>query len=102
MHNGFLNLLPQHLGKTLQYSGYVLMVVSILLAIISGNLTLMLTTVLIAVCLLASSYFLFRGIPTEIPEGEIPDPAVIKQYRIDHPGTSLQDALIALMTKPER
>jgi len=27
------------LGKTLQYSGYVLMVVSILLAIISGNLT---------------------------------------------------------------
>ena len=90
------------LGKTLQYSGYVLMVVSILLAIISGNLTLMLTTVPIAVCLLASSYFLFRGIPTEIPEGELPDPAVIKQYRIDHPGTSLQDALTALMTKPER
>ena len=90
------------LGKTLQYSGYVLMVVSILLAIISGNLTLMLTTVLRAVCLLASSYFLFRGIPTEIPEGELPDPAVIKQYRIDHPGTSLQDALTALMTKPER
>lgn len=90
------------LGKTLQYSGYVLMVVSILLAIISGNLTLMLTTVLITVCLLASSYFLFRGIPTEIPEGEIPDPTVIKQYRVDHPGTSLQDALIALMTKPER
>ena len=90
------------LGKTLQYSGYVLMVVSILLAIISGNFTLMLTTILIAVFLLASSYFLFRGIPTEIPEGEIPDPAVIKQYRIDHPGASLQDALIALMTKSER
>ena len=87
------------LGKTLQYSGYVLMVVSILLAIISGNLTLMLTTVLIAVCLLASSYFLFRGIPTEIPEGEIPDPAVIKQYRINHPGASIQDAMTALMTK---
>ena len=32
--------------------------------------------------------------------GEIPDPAVIKQYRIDHPGTSIQDAMTALMTKP--
>ncbi|MFC2446518.1 MAG: hypothetical protein ACFNVT_09015 [Corynebacterium matruchotii] len=49
-----------------------------------------------------SLHFLFRGIPTKIPEGEIPDPAVIKQYRIDHPGASLQDALIALMTKTER
>ncbi|MFC2592276.1 hypothetical protein [Corynebacterium matruchotii] len=48
-----------------------------------------------------SLHFLFRGIPTEIPEGEIPDPTVIKQYRVDHPGTSLQDALIALMTKPD-
>mgnify|MGYP001641252890 CR=1 FL=1 len=46
--------------------------------------------------------FLVPRHPTEIPEGEIPDPAVIKQYRIDHPGASLQDALIALMTKSER
>lgn len=88
------------LGKTLQYSGYVLMAVSVLIAVVSGNFMLMLTTILMAVCMLASSYFLFRGIPTEIPEGEIPDPAVIKQYRIDHPGASLQDALTALMTKP--
>lgn len=90
------------LGKTLQYSGYVLMVVSILLAIISGNLTFILTTILLVACWLVSLHFLFRGIPTKIPEGEIPDPAVIKQYRIDHPGASLQDALTALMTKPER
>ena len=89
------------LGKTLQYSGYVLMVVSILLAIISGNFTLMLTTILLVVCWLVSLHFLFRGIPTEIPEGEIPDSVVIKQYRINHPGASLQDALIALMTKTE-
>jgi len=88
------------IGKTLQYSGYVLMAVSVLIAVVSGNFMLMLTTILMAVCMLASSYFLFRGIPTEIPEGEIPDPAVIKQYRIDHPGASLQDALTALMTKP--
>ena len=88
------------IGKTLQYSGYVLMVVSVLIAVVSGNFMLMLTTILIAACMLASSYFLFRGIPTEIPKGEIPDPAVIKQYRIDHPGASLQDALTALMTKP--
>ena len=90
------------LGKTLQYSGYVLMVISILLAIISGDLTLMLTTILLVVCWLVSLYFLFRGIPTEIPEGEIPGPAVIKQYHIDHPGASLQDTLTTLMTKPER
>ena len=88
------------IGKTLQYSGYVLMVVSVLIAVVSGNFMLMLTTILIAACMLASSYFLFRGIPTEIPEGEFPDPAVIKQYRIDHPGASLQDALAALITKP--
>ena len=87
------------LGKTLQYSGYVLMIVSILLAIISGNLTFILTTTLLVVCWLVSLHFLFRGIPTKIPEGEIPDPAVIKQYRIDHPGTSIQDAMTALMTK---
>lgn len=89
------------LGKTLQYSGYVLMVVSILLAIISGNLTFILTTTLLVTCWLVSLHFLFRGIPTEIPEGEIPDPTVIKQYRIDHPGTSIQDAMTALMTKPD-
>ncbi|WP_311323957.1 hypothetical protein [Corynebacterium matruchotii] len=41
-----------------------------------------------------------RILPTKIPEGKIPDPAVIKQYRIDHPGTSIQDAMTALMTKP--
>ena len=89
------------LGKTLQYSGYVLMAVSVLIAVVSGNFMLMLTTILMAVCMVASSYFLFRGIPTKIPEGEIPDPAVIKQYRIDHPGTSIQDAMDALMTKPD-
>lgn len=88
------------IGKTLQYSGYVLMVISILLAIISGNLTFILTTTLLVVCLLVSLHFLFRGIPTEIPEGKLPDPAVIKQYRINHPGASLQDTLTTLMTKP--
>ena len=88
------------LGKTLQYVGYALLPVAILLAIISGNLTFILTTTLLVVCLLVSLHFLFRGIPTEIPKGEIPDPAVIKQYRIDHPGASLQDTLTTLMTKP--
>ena len=29
--------------------------------------------------------------------GEIPDPAVIKQYRIDHPGTSIPEAVNAIM-----
>ena len=84
------------LGKTLQYSGYVLMVVSILLAIISGEYIFALVLFFFLVMSALSS----RILPTKIPEGELPDPAVIKQYRIDHPGASLQDALIALMTKP--
>ena len=29
--------------------------------------------------------------------GEIPDPATIKQYRIDHPGTSIPEAVNAIM-----
>ena len=28
---------------------------------------------------------------------EIPDPATIKQYRIDHPGTSIPEAVNAIM-----
>lgn len=85
------------LGKTLQYSGYVLMVVSILLAIISGEYIFALVLFFFLVMSALSS----RILPTKIPEGEIPDPAVIKQYRIDHPGTSIQDAMTALMTKPD-
>ena len=86
------------LGKTLQYSGYVLLPVAILLAIISGEYIFALVLFFFLVMSALSS----RILPTKIPEGELPDPAVIKQYRIDHPGASLQDALIALMTKPER
>ena len=84
------------LGKTLQYSGYVLMVVSILLAIISGEYIFAFVLFFFLVMSVLSS----RILPTKIPEGKIPDPAVIKQYRIDHPGTSIQDAMTALMTKP--
>lgn len=90
-----------NLTKTLRYSGYALLAVSILTYVIMDVLLIALIVALIAVCLLVSSYFLFKDIPTKIPEGEIPDPAVIKQYRIDHPGTSIQDAMDALMTKPE-
>lgn len=55
------------LGKTLQYSGYVLMVVSILLAIISGNLTFILTTTLLVTCWLVSLHFLFEASPQKFP-----------------------------------
>ena len=84
------------LGKTLQYVGYALLPVAILLAIISGEYIFAFVLFFFLVMSTLSS----RILPTKIPEGEIPDPAVIKQYRIDHPGASLQDALIALMTKP--
>lgn len=84
------------LAKTLQYGGYVLLAVAILLNIIIGEYIFALVLFFLLVMSALSSQIL----PTKIPEGEIPDPAVIKQYRIDHPGTSIQDAMTALMTKP--
>ena len=85
-----------NLAKTLQYVGYALLPVAILLAIISGEYIF----ALVMFFLLVMSALSSRILPTKIPEGKIPDPAVIKQYRIDHPGTSIQDAMTALMTKP--
>lgn len=85
------------LAKTLQYVGYALLPVAILLAIISGEYIFAFVLFFFLVMSALSS----RILPTKIPEGKIPDPAVIKQYRIDHPGTSIQDAMDALMTKPE-
>ncbi|MFC2592277.1 hypothetical protein [Corynebacterium matruchotii] len=84
------------LAKTLQYGGYVLLAVAILLNIIIGEYIF----ALVLFFLLVMSALSSRILPTKIPEGKIPDPAVIKQYRIDHPGTSIQDAMTALMTKP--
>ena len=84
------------LAKTLQYGGYVLLAVAILLNIIIGEYIF----ALVLFFLLVMSGLSSRILPTKIPEGKIPDPAVIKQYRIDHPGTSIQDAMTALMTKP--
>ena len=85
------------LTKTLQNVGYALLPVAILLAIISGEYIFAFVLFFFLVMSVLSS----RILPTKIPEGEIPDPAVIKQYRIDHPGTSIQDAMDALMTKPD-
>ena len=85
-----------NLAKTLQYVGYALLPVAILLAIISGEYIFALAMFFLLVMSALSS----RILPTKIPEGKIPDPAVIKQYRIDHPGTSIQDAMTTLMTKP--
>lgn len=84
------------LAKTLQYGGYVLLAVAILLNIIIGEYIF----ALVLFFLLVMSALSSRILPTKIPEGKIPDPTVIKQYRIDHPGTSIQDAMTALMTKP--
>ena len=83
-------------AKTLQYVGYALLPVAILLAIINGEYIFALVLFFFLVMSALSS----RILPTKIPEGKIPDPAVIKQYRIDHPGASIQDAMTALMTKP--
>ena len=87
-----------NLAKTLQYVGYALLPVAILLAIISGEYIFAFVLFFFLVMSALSS----RILPTKIPEGKIPDPAVIKQYRIDHPGTSIQDAMTTLMTKPDK
>ena len=85
------------LAKTLQYVGYIILAVAVLLNIIIGEYIFALVLFFFLVMSALSS----RILPTKIPEGKIPDPAVIKQYRIDHPGTSIQDAMTALMTKPD-
>jgi len=83
------------LAKILQYVGYIILAVAVLLNIIIGEYIFALVLFFFLVMSALSS----RILPTKIPEGKIPDPAVIKQYRIDHPGTSIQDAMTALMTK---
>ena len=85
-----------NLPKTLQYVGYAGTALLAVLCFINGQYVFTIIMCLVLVMSVLSS----RILPTKIPEGEIPDPAVIKQYRIDHPGTSIQDAMTALMTKP--
>ena len=85
-----------NLPKTLRYVGYAGTALLAVLCFINGQYVFAIIMCLVLVMFVFSP----RILPTEIPEGEIPDPAVIKQYRIDHPGTSIQDALDALMTKP--
>ena len=85
-----------NLPKTLQYVGYAGTALLAVLCFINGQYVFAIIMCLVLVMSVLSS----RILPTKIPEGEIPDPAVIKQYRIDHPGTSIQDAMTALMTKP--
>ena len=84
------------LAKTLQYVGYAGTALLAVLCFINGQYVFAIIMCLVLVMSVLSS----RILPTKIPEGKIPDPAVIKQYRIDHPGTSIQDAMTALMTKP--
>lgn len=84
------------LAKTLQYVGYAGTALLAVLCFINGQYVFAIIMCLVLVMFVFSP----RILPTEIPEGEIPDPTVIKQYRIDHPGTSIQDAMTALMTKP--
>ena len=84
------------LAKILQYVGYAGTALLAVLCFINGQYVFAIIMCLVLVMSALSS----RILPTKIPEGEIPDPAVIKQYRIDHPGTSIQDAMTALMTKP--
>ena len=83
------------LANVFLYCGYAGTALLAVLCFINGQYVFAIIMCLVLVMSALSS----RILPTKIPEGEIPDPAVIKQYRIDHPGTSIQDAMTALMTK---
>jgi hypothetical protein len=83
------------LANIFLYCGYAGTALLAVLCFINGQYVFAIIMCLVLVMSALSS----RILPTKIPEGEIPDPAVIKQYRIDHPGTSIQDAMTALMTK---
>ena len=85
------------LANIFLYCGYAGTALLAVLCFINGQYVFAIIMCLVLVMPAFSS----RVLPTKIPEGEIPDPAVIKQYRIDHPGTSIQDAMTALMTKPD-
>ena len=63
------------LAKTLQYVGYIILAVAVLLNIIIGKYIFALVLFFFLVMSALSS----RILPTKIPEGKIPDPAVIKQ-----------------------
>ena len=84
------------LANIFLYCGYAGTALLAVLCFINGQYVFAIIMCLVLVMSALSS----RILPTKIPEGKIPDPAVIKQYRIDHPGTSIQDAMTALMTKP--
>ena len=83
------------LANIFLYCGYAGTALLAVLCFINGQYVFAIIMCLV----LVMSALYSRILPTKIPEGEIPDPAVIKQYRIDHPGTSIQDAMTALMTK---
>ena len=83
------------LANIFLYCGYAGTALLAVLCFINGQYVFAIIMCLVLVMSALSS----RILPTKIPEGESPDPAVIKQYRIDHPGTSIQDAMTALMTK---
>ena len=83
------------LANIFLYCGYAGTALLAVLCFINGQYVFAIIMCLVLVMSALSS----RILPTKIPEGEIPDPAVIKQSRIDHPGTSIQDAMTALMTK---
>ena len=83
------------LANIFLYCGYAGTALLAVLCFTNGQYVFAIIMCLVLVMSALSS----RILPTKIPEGEIPDPAVIKQYRIDHPGTSIQDAMTALMTK---
>jgi len=84
------------LANIFLYCGYAGTALLAVLCFINGQYVFAIIMCLVLVMFVFSP----RILPTKIPEGKIPDPAVIKQYRIDHPGTSIQDAMTALMAKP--
>ena len=81
------------------YCGYVGMALLTVLCFTSGQYVFAIIMCLVLGMFLLDS-FLSRKTNFDFDSdlsGEIPDPATIKQYRIDHPGTSIPEAVNAIM-----
>ena len=86
-----------NLPKTLQYVGYAGTALLAVLCFINGQYVFAIIMCLVLGMFLLDSFLSRQTNFDSDLSGEIPDPATIKQYRIDHPGTSIPEAVNAIM-----
>ncbi|WP_314823456.1 hypothetical protein [Corynebacterium matruchotii] len=85
------------LANIFLYCGYVGLALSSVFYLIDKQYVFAAVTFFILGLFLLHSLFSRKSTFDSDVSGEIPDPAIIKQYRIDHPGTSIPEAVNAIM-----